>query len=905
MKNLVKTLCCIFSASLIASGIHARDIHPTDSVGNAGWNIQTVGTELITTVKDANFINSLSGKVAGLIINPNAAGLGSASRITMRGPASMNGYDPVLIVIDGIPMHNASSGNMTGGIYGERTGSDGIADINPEDIEGISVISGPSAAVLYGYEALHGAILINLKKGRSGKTEINFSNNTSFSSVIRRYEFQNSYANLENHHASWGEKMAEPTSFTPYDFFNTGYSTINSLSISHGSEHNQTYASAAATNTAGIIPTSGYNRYNFTLRNTLKIADDRLVIDLGARFISQDHKNLNADGLYYNPLPALYLMPRGEDFQQVQIFERWNPDMMRNEQYWPSELFPRVMGMQNPYWILNRITDQTMKQRRIIQGSIRYRITDWLEVYGGIKADSYIQNSESRIHAGSDAVHYTKGNKAGYYKYQEQWDKSMHSDLKVNFNKTWNDWNIHGTVGGTFKDISNSLSTTKGGLYLNNVFSLSNLMGNTIESSKSSWLVRNAAAYATVGASWKNMIFVDIAGRNDWTTFLEDAEYESVFYPSAGLSFVASELFDIPQIISYLRIRGNMSEAERFFDHDQLSITNISNQRIGKASSQEAGLDLRMFKDRFSIGVTWYNSVYSGQLLQPRQGYLADGGITRNTGIEGTVGYSDSYAGGKVRLATNLTLSHNRNSIEQLIDLSENPEIELKYLSQGSLGRYGNPEVHHKIGGTINDLYTNQALRVTSNGYIWQDENGKVRIDILDEWMHLGSTLPKFIAGWNTSLSYGGINLFVQFSGRFGGVAVSDTRAMMDRYGVSQETADARDNGGVHLGLGMIADPHNYYETISEMPGTYYVYDATNIRLSELSLSYDLPKKWFKDRVGLTIGLTGRNLCMIYCKAPFDPEMTAAPRSNFYQGFDCFMTPATRSLGFNIRLRFQ
>ena len=905
MKNLVKTLCCLISALLISSGMQAREIHHADSVGNAGWTIQNVDTDLVTTVKEANFINSLSGKVAGLIINPNAAGLGSASRITMRGPASMNGYDPVLIVIDGIPMHNASSGNMSEGINGGRTGTDGIADINPEDIESISVISGPSAAVLYGYEALHGAILINLKKGRSGKTEINFSNNTSFSSVIRRYEFQNSYANLENHHASWGEKMAEPTSFTPYDFFNTGYSTINSLSISHGSEHNQTYASAAATNTAGIIPTSGYNRYNFTLRNTLKIADDRLVIDLGARFISQDHKNLNADGLYYNPLPSLYLMPRGEDFQQVQIFERWNPAMMRNEQYWPSELFSRDMGMQNPYWILNRITDQTMKQRRIIQGSIRYRITDWLEVYGGIKADSYIQNSESRIHAGSDAVHYTKGNKAGYYKYQEQWDKSMHSDLKVNFNKTWNDWNIHGTVGGTFKDISNSLSTTKGGLYLNNVFSLSNLMGNTIESSKSSWLVRNAAAYATVGASWKNMIFVDIAGRNDWTTSLEDAEYGSVFYPSAGLSFVASELFDIPQIISYLRIRGNMSEAERFFDHDQLSITNISNLRIGKAISQEAGLDLRMFKDRFSIGVTWYNSVYSGQLLQLRQGYLADGGITRNTGIEGTVGYSDSYAGGKVRLSTNLTFSHNRNSIEQIIEPLEDPALDLTYLSKGTLGMYGSPEVHHKIGGTINDLYTNQALRVTPNGYIWQDEKGEVRIDRLDEWMHLGSTLPKFIAGWNTSLSYGGINLFVQFSGRFGGVAVSDTRAIMDRYGVSQETADARDNGGVPLGHGIMTDPRNYYETISEISGTYYLYDATNIRLSELSISYDLPKKWFKDRVGLTIGLTGRNLCMIYCKAPFDPEMTTAPKNNLYQGLDCFMTPATRSIGFNVRLNFK
>lgn len=898
MKNLVKTLCCLISALLIASGIHARDIHPTDSVGNAGWNIQTVGTELITTVKDANFINSLSGKVAGLIINPNAAGLGSASRITMRGPASMNGYDPVLIVIDGIPMHNASSGNMTGGIYGERTGSDGIADINPEDIEGISVISGPSAAVLYGYEALHGAILINLKKGRSGKTEINFSNNTSFSSVIRRYEFQNSYANLENHHASWGEKMAEPTSFTPYDFFNTGYSTINSLSISHGSEHNQTYASAAATNTAGIIPTSGYNRYNFTLRNTLKIADDRLVIDLGARFISQDHKNLNADGLYYNPLPALYLMPRGEDFQQVQIFERWNPDMMRNEQYWPSELFPRVMGMQNPYWILNRITDQTMKQRRIIQGSIRYRITDWVEVYGGIRSDSYIQNTESRVYASSGTT-YSMGNNLGYYGFQEQWDKSIHSDIKINFNKTWNDWNVHGTLGGSFKDVSNSSKTVKGNLIIPNVFSLSNL--RTTTTSMSSWLLRTGSAYATAGAGWKKMIFVDIAARNDWSTILEGAEYGSNFYPSAGLSFVASELFDIPQAISYLRIRGNLSEAANVFGLAQSSPANTSNRRIGNVHSYEAGLDLRLLRDRVNIGLTWYNSVYSEQLSYLITGIMTEGGITRNTGIEGTLGYSDTYADGRLLFSTSLIFSHNRNRIEQITD----PLFEISKQSMGTLGISGSPEMLHTIGGTICDLYSHYGLRTTSNGYIWQDEKGEVRKDRLDESIHLGSTLPKLHTGWNTSLSYAGINLSVQFSGRFGGVAVSDTRAIMDRYGVSQETADARDNGGVPLGHGIMTDPHNYYDTISQIPGTYYVYDATNIRLSELSLSYDLPKKWFKDRLGLTVGLTGRNLCMIYCKAPFDPEMTAAPRSNFYQGLDYFMTPATRSLGFNVRLNFK
>ena len=181
---------------------------------------------------------------------------------------------------------------------------------------------------------------------------------------------------------------------------------------------------------------------------------------------------------------------------------------------------------------------------------------------------------------------------------------------------------------------------------------------------------------------------------------------------------------------------------------------------------------------------------------------------------------------------------------------------------------------------------------------------GEVVMEDTGEWTKIGSTLPKFHAGWNTSLSYAGVTLNIQFTGRFGGLVVSDTQAMLDRYGVSQVSADARENGGIQIQYNRIVNAQNYYETISTMPGTYYMYDATNVRLSELSLSYDLPKKWFKEKVGLTVGLTGKNLWMIYCKAPFDPEAASSVSSNFYQGVDYFMTPSTRNLGFNVKLSF-
>ena len=889
MKKRLTTLfyCTLMSATIASANLHAQEDSLYDEV---------------TTVKEANFINSLTGKVPGLIINPNAAGLGSASRIIMRGPNSLDGYDLVLLVIDGVPMHNASAGDLFGGIYGGRTGTDGIADINPEDIESISVISGPSAAVLYGYDALNGAIIINTKKGNTG-LEIDFSNNTSFSSVIKSYDFQNTYTNNVGQHKSWGEKLAEPSTYDPYDFFNTGINIINNLSVSYGSKHNITYASFASTNSTGIIPTSEYNRYNVTLRNTTKLFNDRLIIELGGQYISQNHKNLNADGYYFNPLQSIYLFPRGENFEDIKLFERYNSTNQLMEQYWPTNKFSIDAEMQNPYWVLNRMVNEAPKQRYIIHGNISYKITDWLDVRGTINVDNYSMNATDKRYATTLST-LTNGSPNGYYSYSEQNDRALYSNLLVNFHKTWKDWNVQASLAGSFRDIKNTKYQFGGPLKeMPNAFTADNLYETNAKGETTGWMTTTGSAYATVGVNWKNMIFLDLAGRNEWEKVAIADKFSSVFYPSVGLSFVASELFDIPQTISYLKVRGSISKVGKPSEI-LLSSSGKHNYSIGKVRSQEIGMDLRLLRDRISLGITYYNSVASDQIFDiptamgTRQ---IQGPALSNSGIEGIVGYSDSYAGGKVRFSTNLTLSHNNNRIDYLLDEKWNTP----YLNMGTLGTYYAPKIRYSTGGTIGDLYTRYQLRTSPQGYIWQNEYNEVRIEELTKEIYLGSTLPDFHAGWNANLSYAGINLSIQINGRFGGIAISNTQALLDRYGVSQTTATARDNGGVDIGYGRQNDARQYYETTSELTGSHYCYDATNIRLAELSLSYDLPKKWFKNRVGITVGLTGKNLCMIYCKAPFDPEMTAAPRSNLYQGLDYFMTPGTRSLGFNVRVNFK
>ena len=313
----------------------------------------------ITMVKDANFMNSLNGKVAGVQINSSAAGVGGAARVVMRGAKSLYKDNNALYVIDGIPMSNVSFGSNDDGLQGNYMGSDGVADINPDDIESISVLTGPSAAALYGSDAANGVVLINTKKGQADKTSVTFSNSTTFSSPFVMPRFQNTYGNVSGSYQSWGDKTLRR--FDPEGFFNTGSNVNNSQTFSTGTQKHQTYFSAATTNARNILPNSGYNRYNFTFRDVTKFLKDKLTVDLSASYILQDNKNMIAAGKYFNPLPALYLFPRGDDFDNVRLYQRWDESRNLYTQAW--DYGSGDMSFQNPYWIMNKMINQTKKRR--------------------------------------------------------------------------------------------------------------------------------------------------------------------------------------------------------------------------------------------------------------------------------------------------------------------------------------------------------------------------------------------------------------------------------------------------------------------------------------------------------------------------------------------------------------
>ena len=894
------------------------------------YNVQQIGGEEMTQIKEANFINSMVGKVAGVTINTSAAGTGGAARVIMRGTKSLTKDDNALYVIDGVPMFNINNGNTSGNLMGMQPGTNSVADINPEDIESMSILTGPSAAALYGSDAANGVVLITTKKGASGAVRVTYSNNTSFSSPLVMPRFQTTYGNREGEMTSWGGRLDTPSSYNPADFFNTGLTEINSVTFSTGTKHNQVYASVSTTNATGIVPNNGYNRYNFSIRNTTTFAKDKLTLDAGAQYILQDNKNMVGGGEYFNPLTSVYLFPRGENFQEVQIFERYNEARNIMEQYW-TQAFSTDLSMQNPYWVMYRMLNELNKRRYMFNVSLKWDITDWMNVTGRVRLDNSDTDSYRKYYAGTSTT-WTEGSTRGYYEHQKRNNRSLYADAILTINKRFLDdrLSLNANIGASINNMYEDMTYLNGGLeQIPNFFAYSNIRLATSKRGESMWHDQTQSVFASVELGWDHWLYLTVTGRNDWDSHLAFTDRSSYFYPSAGLSIALNELFDMPREISLLKIRGSWAEVAtspaRYLTRVQYQYSAQTNKyehpsthydtnlRPENTRSWEVGLNAKFFRGQVYADLTYYHSnTYNQTFSVPASkssGYssnIVQTGNIQNQGVELAAGYNNTW--NKWGFSTGVTYTYNDNKVISLANGAINPDtgerIEMEYLSMtGSLGMNGGPSIRLTEGGSMGDLYINQRIKQSKNGGIWIDPNdGSIELETFD-YKYIGSLLSKSSLGWTGSLSYGGLALSWTFTARLGGLVVSDTQAIMDRYGVSEASAKARDRGYVSVG-GMNVDPEKYYSVISQAPGSYYVYDATNVRLSDLSLSYRMPRKWFRDKLDITLALTGKNLWLIYCKAPFDPENTVATTNNFYQGVDFFQMPSLRQIGFSVKLSF-
>lgn len=888
------------------------------------YNVQEVKGDALTAVKDANFMNSLAGKVAGVQISSGATGAGGAARVVMRGMKSLTKDNNALYVIDGVPVFNTGSSGGEGQ-YGSMGGSDAVADLNPDDIASVSMMTGPSAAALYGSAAANGVVLITTKKGQTEKTNLTVSNSTTFSKAYIMPEMQNRYGTSAGLF-SWG--AATDRRYDPSDFFNTGTNIINSIALSTGNAKNQTYLSASTTNSDGILPNNSYNRYNFTARNTTNFLNDRLTLDIGAQYIIQNNKNMVSQGQYYNPLPALYLFPRGDNFDEIRLYERYYTDYGYMKQYWPYG--DGGMSLQNPYWIQNKILRTSEKKRYMLNASLKWKVTDWFNITGRVNLD----NSDYRNRSEKSASTLTTfcGVNGGLEDAMRQ-ERSIYADVLGNIDKTFGEFRLNANFGASIYHTSMNQLSIAGDLKIPNFFQMNNInYSANYKPDPQGYDDEIQSVFASAELSWRNQLYLTVTGRNDWDSKLAYSKHPSFFYPSVGLSAVLSDMLELPEVISYAKIRGSYTIVASSFDRfltnpgyvynaqthnwENPTVYPMDDMKPEKTKSWEIGLNLKFWENRFNLDATYYRSNTLNQTfsvdIPPSSGYnkaIVQAGNVQNQGVELGLGFHDEWAG--FGWSSNATFTLNRNKVIRLASGSVNPvtgeEIQMENMPVGWLGKENvAPRVILTEGGSMTDIYVYNQLTRDNNGNIKVDQNGNLSMTSSSTPTKVGDLDADFNLGWTNHFTYKGIDLGVVLSARVGGLAYSATQGILDYYGVSEASATARDNGCIPINNGLVT-AQKYYQTIGTGEGgygRYYLYSATNVRLQELSLNYTLPKKWFKNVANVTLGVVGRNLWMIYCKAPFDPELSAATASNYYMNVDYFMQPSLRNIGFNVKVQF-
>ena len=888
------------------------------------YNVQKVGGDELTAIKDANFMNSLNGKVAGVNIQRSASGVGGSTRVVMRGNKSIAGDNNVLYVVDGIPIGNQANREGDGSSFDSKSSGEGIANFNPDDIESISVLTGPSAAALYGASAANGVILINTKKGKEGTLRVNVASSVELSNPFVLPKFQNVYGNADGSYFSWGNKLDTPAAWAPKDFFKTGAMFSNSFNLSVGSEKNQTYISGAAVNSSGIVENNKYNRYNMTFRNTAKFLKDKLTLDFSASYVREYYNNMISSGTYFNPIVGVYLYPRGMNFGAEKYFERYNKELGYNVQNWA----PGTMGVeaQNPYWIAYRNVRPETKDRYMFYGSLKYDITDWLNVAGRFRLDNTYTEKEDKRYASTTS---TFAGANGRYAYSNESFRQKYADIMVNVDKQFADI-YHATVNAGF---SFEEYDTKGHGYggdlllLPNNFTYGNVNPNLASVSETGGdsRRRNMAVFASAELSWNSALYLTLTGRGDRPSQLVNSKNEWIFYPSVGVSAIVTELLSpelresIAPVLGYFKVRGSYTEVGSPIPFTGLTPGTISHKlengtvapfeyyplsdfKAERTRSFEVGIDTRWFNNKITLGVTFYHSNTYNQLLKAdlpgTSGYkylYVQAGNVQNRGLELTLGYDQDF--GDFNYNTTFTATTNKNKLKELPSNVVNPVTgEPLDLSDIKVGRFRLRE-----GGEIGAIYADKRVERNEEGYVNYTPGQAIPTQTTTPYK-IGTVNPKWNLGWRHGFSYKGFNANVMFTARIGGNVISKTQAYMDRYGVSEASLQAREQGYMMLG-NIKMNPEDYYTTIQDLDA-FYVYSATNVRLQEASIGYTFPDKWFGNVLkGVNLSVYGTNLWMIYNKAPFDPELTATT-GTFGQGYDYFMLPSDRTYGFSLKFAF-
>lgn len=906
-----------------------------------GYAVTEVGSDEISLVKDHNPVNSLAGKVAGVVITQGTGGPGSGSRVIIRGNNSISGNNQPLIVVDGIPIDD-SGANSGGSVYNSRISGGGITDINPDDIESISVLKGPNAAALYGSRAGNGVLLITTKKGSRGRgLGITVNSNITFDTPMVLPDYQNEYGqgsqgnvpgnvtDLKSSSGSWGAKLdgSQQMYYTgqerPYvaypdnvsDFFRTAGKYVNSIALDGGGENYSLRFSYTNNFTEAMLPNSDLTSHNFSLRGVADLSD-KLSIDAKTTYFTQELNNQGTQGSE-GILAYVLTMPRSVDVNDLKTYQI--PEESLNS------ISYSALGA-NPYWILYHDVYLNTRERFLGFSKVTYEFTDWLSAFARVGTDVSFIKTESV-------------NQPGHHFYSSgrlTFSNSRYSETNADFlimidKDITEDFNISANIGG-----NHSYRSGEGMSIYGENFKIPTraTVANTITQIPSySPLSKHIinSLYAQLSFAYRNFLYLDVTGRNDWSSTLAEGN-RSYFYPSVTGSFLVNQLID-PDALTFnlLKVRagwanvGNDTGPYQLYPYYNLAsdgylgLTQLSRPSVKfnpdlkpeNIASLELGLEASMFDNRLFFDFSWYNITTTDQIFDvpvpASTGYSTfreNIGEMSNKGVELLLGGIPVTRNGfSWQVSANFSKNENK-----LVELTEDLDSHV-FNSTNS----GNLNLQATVGGGYGDLY-GTTWRTNDAGQIVVDANGRPQAST--EKVYLGNSQPDWIAGLTNTFTYKNVSLRFLIDARIGGQIFSQTNAALMGAGVSEETLAYREDGILVDGVVLQEDEtyapntttisaQDYWGAISGI-ASEHVFDQTNIRMREFVLSYKLPSSLLGNSFikSVDLGLVGRNLFFIYKEIDHvDPEASLGTGNNG-QGILSYNLPTARSLGFNINVKF-
>ena len=916
-----------------------------------GYALQEVKGEALLTNKSPNVTDALSGKISGLQVVKGGGGVGGSSKIILRGQSSLTGDNQPLIVIDGVPMDNTASGNTD--VWG-NSGMDmgnGLQDINPDDIESMSVLKGASAAALYGSRAGNGVILITTKSGKAQEglgitVNAGLTIEDIFITPKLQNDFGQGYDGVFNpvETSSWGPALADRPTVTnwagkqeqlqAYDnvgnFFRTGIQDNEGVTFQQQIGKTSVYAAVNHSNTSSIVPETSLNRTSLVARATTNLGrTDRWKLDFKVNYVNTNTYNRPIQGINQNnTFRTIYGIPRSLDITQ------FDPCIVDGKQIWFDT---QTLPQDNPYWNLQYNQNYDKRNRFIGFMSLNYKITDWLsaEIKGG--TDYYNTKMYHKKYSGSLASPKNGIYEEGLKEFQENNYSFLLIAQKDNFLK-----NLSGTLTFGGNMMNQNISEThasSGELLIENLFSLNNGKEKPTITSTPQQRKMNSL-YGSLQLGWRNALFLDVTARNDWSSTMSK-QNRSYFYPSVSLSGVLSELVKLPDWFTFAKVRASFAEVGNDLQPYQLyNSYTVSKDYWGTPTvspnttlydadvmselikSWEAGLDLRFFQGRLRLDFAWYKSNATKQLLKlpmnETSGYttkMVNAGNIQNSGVELTVS-GDIFQNPKgFSWTSSLNFSKNNNKIVSLYEGVSTYEIatvdEIRVVAE--VGQpYGN-----MYGSVLRRVEDEKSpyfgkLVLTSEGLPQRGENTTA---------YLGNQQPDFMLSFTNGLSYKNLSLDFQVDARVGGEMFSMTRSSLNASGLSAETVVNGKRENMVVDGVILQDDGSYVVNTKEVtPQRYWtalgqgnigiaeanIYDATNVRLRTLSLGYTLPKKWLAKTPlqRVKVGFTANNLWMIYTGVPgIDPESVSGTGTNA-TGLELAVPPTSRSFTFNVSVGF-